>query len=134
MNQILEGTTKVDGTPNGFDQGYAHVGSSQTSNIEKELLDDDAGPSQVGSAPPQYLPSTILAFGTFANTSNMGTWGNIVTKLPQTCAANLLCVSSKVVKNKWHRLSGEMAIIFKKLTESSKKNWNFEVWIAKEGN
>jgi hypothetical protein len=28
MNQILEGTTKANGTPNGIDQGYAHVGSS----------------------------------------------------------------------------------------------------------
>jgi hypothetical protein len=28
MNQILEGTTKVNGTLNGLDQGYAHVGSS----------------------------------------------------------------------------------------------------------
>ncbi len=52
MNQILEGTTKVDGTPNGLDQGYAHVGSSQAPNIEKDSLDDDTRPSQGGSVPP----------------------------------------------------------------------------------
>jgi hypothetical protein len=28
MNQILEGIAKADGTPNGLDQGYAHVRSS----------------------------------------------------------------------------------------------------------
>ncbi len=35
MNQILEGTTKANGTLNGLDRGYAHVGSSQASNIKK---------------------------------------------------------------------------------------------------
>jgi hypothetical protein len=60
-NQILEGTAKVDGTPNGFDQGYAHVGPSQAPTIE----DDDTSPSQARSAPPQSPPSTILAFDTF---------------------------------------------------------------------
>jgi hypothetical protein len=71
MNQILEGTTKANGQPNGLDQGYAHVGSSQASNIEEDLQDDDIGPSQVGSAPPQSLPSTILRFGISANTSSI---------------------------------------------------------------
>ncbi len=52
MNQILEGTTKANGTPNGLDQGYAHVGSFQAPNIEEDLLDDDTGPSQGGSVPP----------------------------------------------------------------------------------
>jgi hypothetical protein len=52
MNQNLEGTTKADGTPNGFDQGYAHVGCSQAPNIEEDLLDVDIGPSQGGSVPP----------------------------------------------------------------------------------
>jgi len=33
MNQILEGTTKVDGTPNGLNQGYAHARFSQAPNI-----------------------------------------------------------------------------------------------------
>ncbi len=32
MNQILEGTTKVDGTPNGLNQGYAHARFSQAPN------------------------------------------------------------------------------------------------------
>jgi hypothetical protein len=73
MNQILEGITKANGTPNGLDQGYAHVGSSQTLNIEEDLPNDDEGPSQVGSAPPQSPPSIILAFGTFVDTSNMST-------------------------------------------------------------
>ncbi len=52
MNQILESTTKVDGTPNGFDQGYAHVGSSQAPNIEEDFPYDDTRPSQGGSVPP----------------------------------------------------------------------------------
>jgi hypothetical protein len=52
MKQILEGTTKVDGTPNGLDQGYVHVGSSQAPNIEDNLLDDDTSPSQGGSVLP----------------------------------------------------------------------------------
>jgi hypothetical protein len=38
MNQILDGTTKADGTPNGLDHGYAHVESFQAPNIEKKLL------------------------------------------------------------------------------------------------
>ncbi len=49
MNQILEGTTKVDGTPNGLDQGYVHVGSSQAPHIEEDLPNDDTGPSQAKS-------------------------------------------------------------------------------------
>jgi hypothetical protein len=53
MNQILEGTTKANGTLNGLDKGYAHVGSSQAPNIEEGLLYDDTCPSQAGSAPPQ---------------------------------------------------------------------------------
>jgi hypothetical protein len=60
MNQILEDTAKVDGTPNGLDQGYAHVGSSQAPTIE-----DDTNPSQARSAPPQSPPSTIPTFDTF---------------------------------------------------------------------
>jgi hypothetical protein len=73
MNQILEGTAKADGTPNGLDQSYAHVGYFQAPNIEEDLPYDDIGPSKGESAPPQSPPSTILAFGTFADTSNMGT-------------------------------------------------------------
>jgi hypothetical protein len=49
MNQIFKGTTKVDGTPNGLDQGYVHVGSSQAPNIEKDLSNDDTNPSQTRS-------------------------------------------------------------------------------------
>jgi hypothetical protein len=49
MNQIFEGTTKVDGTPNGLDQGYVHVGSSQAPNIEKDLPNDNTNPSQARS-------------------------------------------------------------------------------------
>jgi len=45
MNQNLEGTSKVDGTPNGLYQGYVHAGSSQAPNIKEDLLDDDIGPS-----------------------------------------------------------------------------------------
>jgi hypothetical protein len=52
MNQILEGTTKVDGTPNGLDQGYAYVGSSQAPNIEEDSPNDDTRPSQGGSVLP----------------------------------------------------------------------------------
>jgi hypothetical protein len=115
MNQILEGTTKVDGTPNGLEQGYVHAGSYQAPNIEKNLRDDD-----IGSAPPQSPPSTILAFGTYVDTSSMGTRGNIAIELPHT-RTNLPCVSSKVLGNKKCRLSGDMASAFKKFTESSKK-------------
>jgi hypothetical protein len=49
MNQIFEGTTKVDGTPYGLDQGYIHVGSSQAPNIEKDLPNDDTNRSQAKS-------------------------------------------------------------------------------------
>ncbi len=56
MNQILGDTTKADGTLNGLDRGYAHAGSSQASNIEKGLLDDDTSLSQFKSAPPQSPP------------------------------------------------------------------------------
>jgi hypothetical protein len=52
MKQILEGTRKADGTPNGLDQGYAHARSSQALNIEEDLLDDDIGPSQGGNVLP----------------------------------------------------------------------------------
>jgi hypothetical protein len=45
---------------------------------------------------------------------------NIAIELPHTRATNLLGVSSKVVRNKRSRLSGDMASIFKKLTKSSK--------------
>jgi hypothetical protein len=72
MNQILEGIAKANGTPNGLEQGYVHVGSSQAPNIEENLPDDD-----IGSAPPQSPPCTILAFGNFVDTSSMGTQGNI---------------------------------------------------------
>jgi hypothetical protein len=41
----LEGTTKANGTPSGLDHGYAHVESSQVLNIEKDLPNDDKGPS-----------------------------------------------------------------------------------------
>jgi hypothetical protein len=71
MNQILEGTTKADGTPNGLEHGYVHAESSQT--IEEDLPNDDTRSNQVGNAFPQSPPSTILAFGTSTNTSNMGT-------------------------------------------------------------
>ncbi len=46
------GHKKVDGTPNGLDQGYVHAESSQALNIEKDFLDDDIGPSQGGSVRP----------------------------------------------------------------------------------
>jgi hypothetical protein len=32
MNQILEGTTKVDGTPNRLNHGYVHARFSQAPN------------------------------------------------------------------------------------------------------
>jgi hypothetical protein len=121
MNQILDGTTKANGKPNGLDQGYAHVGSSQASNIEEDLQDDDIGPSQVGSAPPQSLPSTILKYGTFANTSNMGTQNNTTIESPHTRAANLHSVYGKIVGNKRHRLNGDMESTFKTLTKSLKE-------------
>jgi hypothetical protein len=38
------------------------------------------------------------------------------------------------VGNKRHRLSGDMAFAFKKWTESSEKNKDFEAWIIKGGN
>ncbi len=100
MNQILEGTTKVDGTPNGLDQDYVHARSSQAPNIEEDLPCDDIGPSQVGSVLPQSPPSTILVIGIFANTSNMDTRGDTSTKSPHTHATNLLNVSGKNVGNK----------------------------------
>ncbi len=100
MNQILEGTTKADDTPYGLDQGYAHVGSSQALNIEEDLSNDDTGPSQAGSAPPQSPPSTIPGFGTFSNTSSMGTRGNIVIESLHTGVANLPSVSGKLWETK----------------------------------
>ncbi len=95
MNQIFEGTTQANGTPNGLEQGLnLHVESSQASNIEENLPDDDTW-----SAPPQSPPSTILAFGNSIDTSNMGTQGNIVIELPHTHAAKLHSVSGKVMGN-----------------------------------
>jgi len=73
MNQILEGTTKANGTPNGLEHGYVHAESSQTRTIEEDLPNDDTHSNQVGNAFPQSPPSTILAFGTSTDTSNMGT-------------------------------------------------------------
>jgi hypothetical protein len=116
MNQILEGIAKANGTPNGLEQGYVHVGSSQALNIEENLPDDDTG-----STPPQSPPSTILAFGSSIDTSSMGTQGNIAIELPHTHVANLPGVSGEGMGNKRCRLSGDMAFVFKKLTESSKK-------------
>jgi hypothetical protein len=114
MNQILEGTTKVDGTPNGLDQGYAHVGSSQAPTIEN----DDTSSSQVGNAPPQSPPSTIPTFDIFYRYIRYGTQGNIAIESPHTRVANLPSVSSKVVGNKRCRLSDDMASTFKKLIKS----------------
>jgi hypothetical protein len=51
----------------------------------------------------------------------MGTRDNIAIESPHTCATNLFGVSNKVVGNKKHRLSGDMAFVFKKLAKSSKK-------------
>ncbi len=51
----------------------------------------------------------------------MGTRGNITIESPHTHATNLFAVSNKVVGNKKHRLSGDMAFVFKKLAKSSKK-------------
>jgi hypothetical protein len=116
MNQIQEGIANADGTPNGLEQGYVHAGSSQALNIEETLPDDDTG-----SAPPQSPPSTILAFGTYVNTSSMGTQGNVAIELPHTYATNLPGVFGKVMGNKRCRLNGDMASAFKKLIESSKK-------------
>jgi hypothetical protein len=121
MNQILEGTTKADGTPNGLDQGYAHAESSQAPTIEEDLPDDDTSPSQAGSAPPQSPPSTISAFGISTDTSSMGTRDNIAIESPHTHATNLPGVSGKLVRNKRQRLSGDMAFAFKKLIESLEK-------------
>jgi hypothetical protein len=121
INQILEGIAKVNGTPNELDQGYAHARSFQAPNIEEELPDEDTDPSQARSAPPQSPPSTILAFGTFVNTSSMGTRSNTTIDSLHTHAANLPNVFGKVVGNKRHRLNGDMASVFKKLTESLEK-------------
>jgi hypothetical protein len=100
MNQILEGIAKANGTPNGLDQGYVHVGSSQAPTIEEDLLDDDTSPSQVWNAPPQSPPSTIPAFGTSIDTSNMGTQGNTTTKLLHTRVANLFVFMAKILETK----------------------------------
>jgi hypothetical protein len=118
MNQILEGTTKANDTPNGLDNGYVHVGSSQAPTIEKYLPNDDIGPSQVGSVPPQNPTSIILAFGIFVDTSSMGIRGNIAIELPHTHVANVLGVFGKVVGNKRRKLSGDMESTFKELIES----------------
>jgi ABC-type uncharacterized transport system YnjBCD substrate-binding protein len=96
LNQILEGTTMANGTPNGLDQGYGHVESSQALTIEEDLLDDDTSINQVGSAPPQSPPSIILAFGTFANTSSMGIQSNTANESPHTRAANYLIFLTKL--------------------------------------
>jgi hypothetical protein len=118
MNQILEGATKVDDTPNGLDQGYVHVGSFQAPTIEKYLPNDDIGPSQVGSAPTQNPTSIIPAFGIVANAFSTGIRGNTTTKSLHTYATNLVGVFGKVVGNKRRRLNGDMASTFKKLIES----------------
>jgi len=130
MNQILEGTTKADGTPNGLEHGYVHAESSQT--IEEDLPNDDTRSNQVGNAFPQSPPSTILAFGTSTNTSNMGTWSNTAIELPHTCATHLLGVYGKVVGNKRCRLSGDMAFAFEKLIESLEKIETLKLELQKE--
>ncbi len=72
MNQIFEGTTKVDGTPYGLDQGYIHVGSSQAPNIEKDLPNDDTNRSQAKSVWGNFLSvysqfyELIILGGTYA--------------------------------------------------------------------
>jgi hypothetical protein len=43
MNQIIEGTTKANDTPNNHQ--YAHVESPQAPIIEEHLQDDDAIPT-----------------------------------------------------------------------------------------
>ncbi|CAM6006953.1 unnamed protein product [Sphagnum balticum] len=100
MNQILEGIAKANGTPNELDQGYVHARSSQAPTIEEHLPSDDTGPSQARNAPPQSPPSTILAFGTSIDTSNMGTQDNSTTELPHTLAANLLVFMAKLWETK----------------------------------
>ncbi len=62
----------------------------------------------------------------------MGTRGNNETESLHTCAANLLGVSSKTMGNKRHRLSGDMAFAFKKLTEFSKKIENLKLELQRE--
>ncbi len=118
MNQILEGTTKVDDTSNGLDHDYVHRGSSQALTIEKYLPNDDIGLNQVGNAPPQNPPSIIPTFGTYADTSSMGIRGNTAIELPRTHAINFLGVFGRDVGNKRHRLSGDKSSTFKKLIES----------------
>jgi len=118
MNQILEGTTKVDDTSNGLDHDYVHPGSSQALTIEKYLPNDDIGLSQVGNAPPQNPPSIIPTFGTYADTSSMRIRGNTTIELPHTHATKFLGVFGKDVGNKRRRLNGDMASTFKKLIES----------------
>jgi hypothetical protein len=130
MNQILEGTTKVDGTPNGLKQGYVHVESSQAPTIKKDLPDDDTSPSQVGSALPQSPPSTV--FGTSTDTSSMGTRSNIAIELPHTCAINLPSVFNKAVGNKRRRLSGDMTFVFKRLTKSLEKIETLKLELQRE--
>ncbi len=103
----------------------------QAPNIEEDLLDDDIGPSKAWSAPPQSPLSTIFAFGTFVDTSNMGTWANTTIESPHPCATNL-CVFEKVVGNKWRILNGDMASTFKKLTKSSKKLKLLKLKLQKE--
>jgi hypothetical protein len=93
----LEGIAKVNGTPNELDQGYAHARSSQALNIEKDLPNDDTSPSRAGSAPRQSPPSTIPAFGTYVDTSSMGTRGNTTI---DTHATNLPNVFGKDMGNK----------------------------------
>jgi hypothetical protein len=132
MNQILEGATKVDGTPNGLDHGYVHTKSFQAPNIEKDLPCDDTSPSQVGNAPPQSAPSIIHTFGTSVDTSSMGTQGNTTTELLHTRATNLPGVSGKDVGNKRRRLSGDMAFTFKKLTESSERIETLKLELQRE--
>jgi hypothetical protein len=59
---------------------------------------------------------------------------NIAIELPHTHVANLHSVSGKVMGNKRCRLSGDMAFVFKKLTESSKKIETLKLELQKGDN
>jgi hypothetical protein len=61
----------------------------------------------------------------------MGTQGNITIESPHTHVTNLPSVSSKVVRNKICKLSGDMAFAFK-LIESSKKLKLLKLELQKE--
>jgi hypothetical protein len=130
MNQVLEGISKGNGTPNELDRGYAR--SSQAPNIKEDLLDNNTCLSQARSVPPQSPPSIIPAFGTSTNTSNMGTWSNTTIDSPHTHVAILPDVFGKVVGNKRYRLSGDMASTFKKLTKFLEKNETLKLELQRE--